>query len=127
MDINQASQTDWNGGTLTNIRLHSIRDQIKICVMVNDLYGWLSLLVQMNHELYGFQTPEEKTKLRTNLKELAEKINKHKQINSRTKNRVTGIPADIIDSLNEMQYVLDEVFHKSGLQTALREDSGDVF
>ena len=126
MDLSQASQTEWNGGTLTNIRIHDIRTEIKVTVMNNDLQNWLSLLVQMNHEVYGFQTDKEKEQIRNELKNLADKINTHIRLKKFTKGNI-GTPPDIIDALNDMQYTLDEIFHKSGLQTALKEDAGDAF
>jgi hypothetical protein len=127
MDITNASQTEWNGGTLTNIRIHDIREQLKMCAMNKDLNTWLMLLIKMNHELYGFQTPTEKTENRLKLSTLAEAINKHELIKRTIKHRTIGTPAHIIDALNDMEYILDEVFHKSGLQTALKEDAGDSF
>jgi len=127
MELNNASQTEWNGGTLTNIRLHDIREQIRMCALNKDVSMWLALLEQKNHELYGFQTTEEKQEIRTELKNLAEKINKHISISKISRIRSRGIPVEIIDSLNEMEYKLDEVFHKSGLQTALKDDAGDSF
>lgn len=125
MDIGTASQTEWNGGTLTNIRIHSIREEIKMCALTGDIGNWLMLLTKMNHELYGFQDEEQKKQIRNELKTLAEKINKHRQNQKYLK--IRGIPADIIDALNDMEYKLDDVFHKSGLQTALKEDAGDSF
>jgi len=127
MDLNNASQTEWNGGTLTNIRIHSIRDELKMASMNRDINNWLTLLVQMNHEVYGFETPKEKEEIRSKLKELANNINEELQKRNSRYVKVKTIPADIIDKLNDMQYILDEIFHKSGLQTALREDAGDAF
>lgn len=127
MDINTASQTEWNGGTLTNIRIHTMREEIRACAATNELRPWLTLLEQMNHDLYGFQTTAQKKEIREKLKQLAEKINLHVKQSRFTKIKTKGIPAGIIDSLNDMQYQLDEIFHTSGLQTALKEDSGDAF
>ena len=126
MEITQASQTEWNGGTLTNIRIHSIREEIKLSAMSNDLQNWLTLLVQMNHEVYGFEDKKEQEELRTTLKELADKINEYVRLKKFSRKNI-GIPPYIIDALNDMQYKLDEIFHKSGLQTALKEEAGDVF
>jgi hypothetical protein len=64
MDLTQTSQTDWNGGTLTNIRIHTIREEIRVAVTIKNMEAWLGLLEQMNHELYGFQTPKEKIDIR---------------------------------------------------------------
>ena len=118
------SQTEWNGGTLTNIRIHSIRDEIKLAVMQRDVSTWVSLLVQMNHELYGFESEEEKQAIRSELKYINESINVFKNKSKASKFRSLGIPKEIIDNLNDLQYTLDEIFHKSGLQTALKEDAG---
>jgi hypothetical protein len=130
MEINTGTQTEWNGGTLTNIRIHQIRDELKLCALTNNLTEWLTLLVQMNHEVYGFETPTQQKEIREELKELAEKINSHQQTKNKTRHlrgTQTGIPAELIDSLHDMQYKLDEIFHKSGLQTALKDDAGDSF
>jgi len=127
MDINTGSKTEWNGGTLTNIRLHDIREQLRICAINKDLQNWIMLLVQMNHELYGFQNPTEKNHIRKKLEILSEEINKFEIKKRAIKFKQIGIPANIIEHLNDMQYTLDEVFHKSGLQTALAEDAGDSF
>ena len=126
MDIEQASQTEWNGGALTNMRIHAIREEIKLVAMNNDLSNWLTLLVQMNHEVYGFESKEEKEQIRNELKILANQINQYIRIRNFAKRNI-GTPPEIIDALNDMQYQLDEIFHKSGLQTALKEDAGDSF
>jgi hypothetical protein len=125
MELTQTSQTDWNGGTLTNIRIHTIREEIRVAVTIKNMEAWLGLLEQMNHELYGFQTPKEKLEIRKQIAELYNKIGNQKKINNITKK--ASLPPQIIDGLHNLQYSLDEIFHKSGLQTALREDAGDVF
>ena len=129
MDASQVSQTEWNGGTLTNIRIHNIREQLLICGQTRDIQTWHSLLVQLNHEVYGFQTKEQKEQIRTELEKIIEAINKYQQAASyaRRYNKTITIPNEIILSLNNMQYTLDEIFHSSGLQTALKDDAGDAF
>lgn len=127
VDITTSTQTEWNGGTLTNIRIHDIREQLKVASMNKDLNSWLTLLVQMNHELYGFQNPTQKKDIRQQLNILAERINKYEQVKRTIKFKQIGIPPQIIDELNDMQYTLDDIFHASGLQTALKEDAGDSF
>jgi hypothetical protein len=127
MDLNTASQTEWNGGTLTNIRIHDIRTELKQASMMKDLKLWLALLVQMNHEVYGFETEQEKVFIRNKLEQLADKINEQTQIPMNRRFKSLPTPAEVIYELNNMQYILDEIFHKSGLQTALKEDAGDAF
>lgn len=122
---NMPSQTEWNGGTLTNIRIHSIREEIKAAATQKDLVTWISLLTQMNHELYGFEDEDEKKAIRTELKYISESINVFKNRCKATKFRSLGIPKEIVDNLNDLQYNLDEIFHKSGLQTALKEDANN--
>ena len=124
MDLATASQTEWNGGTLTNIRIHDIRDELKVCAMNKDLGNWLSLLTKFNHELYGFESSDEKKDIRLELKVLANQINEHQLLTHNPRFRKMGIPPGIIDALNDLEYKLDEIFHKSGLQTALKEDAG---
>ena len=124
MDLNTATQTEWNGGTLTNIRIHDIRDELKVCALNKDLNNWLMLLTKFNHELYGFQTSKEKMDIRIELKVLANQINEYQTLAKNPRYKRLGIPTDIIDALNDMEYKLDEIFHKSGLQTALKEDAG---
>ena len=60
MDIPQATQTEWNGGTFTNLRLHELKEIIREAAILNNLNLWLSSLEQINHELYGFEDSEEK-------------------------------------------------------------------
>jgi hypothetical protein len=118
------SQTEWNGGTLTNIRIHTIREEIKMCVIDNNISGWITLLTQMNHELYGFESEEEQKEIRNSIKECNEEINRYKARCKASRYKALGIPREIINNLNEIQYTLDNIFHKSGLQTALKEDAG---
>lgn len=127
MDLGTASQTEWNGGTLTNIRIHDIREELRLCAMNKDLSNWLMLLVKLNHELYGFEDDKEKKDIRLELQKLASKINEHMLLTKNPRYRLGGIPFTLIDELNNMEYKLDEIFHKSGLQTALKEDAGDSF
>jgi hypothetical protein len=127
MDLEIGSQSEWNGGMLTNMRIHYIREELKVCAMNKDLNTWLMLLVKMNHELYGFQTPQEKKNIRAELNQLAQEINAYQRIQRSIKYKKLEIKPEIIDKLNDMEYTLDEIFHKSGLQTALREDAGDSF
>jgi len=127
MDIPQATQTEWNGGTFTNLRLHELKEIIREAAILNNLNLWLSSLEQINHELYGFEDSEEKKAIRNSLTEVADKINNYQSEKSRGRRSNNNIPPEIIFELNNMQYKLDEIFHKSGLQTALKEDAGDSF
>lgn len=127
MDIGSSQQAEWNGGTFTNLRIHNIREEMKVSAITKDLENWLALLVQINHELYGFETDKQKIEIRNQLSKLADDINKYQAISNASKIRRKYIPADLIDSLHNVQYILDAVFHKSGLQTKIANDSRHAF
>ena len=128
MDNPEISQTDWNGGTFLNMRLHQIEQFLIQCSLSNDIYGWISGLIAKNHQIYGFESPEEKIQIHQQLTKLNEEINEYKKSCYKVRNKFNkGIPNKFIDELNRLQYKLDEIHHKSGLQTALRDDAGDAF
>ena len=124
IDTTEGGQTEWNGGNLTNVRIHNIREQLRVCAMTNNIDTWIILLEQFNHEIYGFESTEEKEKLRTELRRLSQVINMY-NITRQKGNK--AIPAIIMNDLHNLYYTLDEVFNKSGLQTSLKEDAGDAF
>ena len=126
MDINNTSQTEWNGGTLTNIRIHDIKNEIRMAAAMLDIRQWRILLEQWNVELVGFESPEEDKEIKDRLLLLAEKINRYDRTKQFSKGK-RPVPIDIMDGLLDIEYRLAKVFHKSGLQTALKEDAGDAF
>ena len=123
MTTEEVSQTEWSGAPLTNKRISDIRELIRVCS--NNPKEWIILLELLNHELYGFETPEERIGIRTQLSKLSDRIENYKP---RTiKHGRPPIPPDITNGLHDIYYQLDLVFHKSGLQTYIKEEAGDAF
>ena len=126
MDTN--TKTEWYGGDLTNLRLHKIQEALSECAISNDINLWIRLLQRRNHELRGFQNDKEKKEIEKQLRELAEEINTFNIKRNYSKGRFKpSIPKELINKLNEMEFILDEIFHRSGLQTKLGEDASDSF
>ena len=122
------TKTEWYGGDLTNLRLHKIQEALSECAISQDINLWIRLLQRRNHELRGFQNDKEKKEIEDALRKLAEDINTFniKKAYARGRFKPT-IPKEIINRLNEVEFVLDEIFHRSGLQTKLGEDASDSF
>lgn len=126
MDSN--TKTEWYGGDLTNLRLHKIQEALSECAISNDINLWIKLLQRRNHELRGFQNDKEKEQIEKELRTLAELINEYQIKKSYSKGRFKPtIPKEVINELNRMEFILDEIFHRSGLQTKLGEDASDSF
>lgn len=124
--MNEGSQTEWSGAPLTNERIHEIRENIQVCAMNNDIKKYIMLLELLNHELYGFQTVTEQISIRNKITKLMDDVENHNK--KRTfNNKPLPIPPKIMFELNDIYYTLDLVFHKSGLQTYIKEDAGDAF
>ena len=120
----ETSQTEWSGAPLTNVEIHDIREGIRMCALNGDIKNWSILLEQLNHVLYGFENREEQTSIRNQLTELNDLINIH--LNNKHRKGI-GTPSNIMFKLNDIYYQLDLIFHKSGLQTYIKEDPGDAF
>jgi len=123
----EVSGSEWNGATLTNQRIHDLFVRLTECFMNRDLSNWIITLETLNQELYGFQKTDEKEQYRKELEDLSSKINKQvsMQHNKHIKNK--SIPFELIRQLQDMRYKLQVIFHRSGLQTQLKEDAGDAF
>ena len=121
--------SEWNGATLTNQRIHELFVTITECFITKDLSKWIIALESLNQELYGFETKEEKVQYRRDLENLADEINKQlmRPINPLTRDKARAIPFELIRTLQDMRYKLQVVFHRSGLQTQLKEDANNAF
>ena len=119
------TQTEWNGGALTNIRINDILNELRMNIRDKNLLGIAANLTDFNIELYGFQKTEQKVKLRMELDQLTEEI--HKYVHTQAILKRKGVPSSIMFKINNIRYELYEVFNNSNLQTALREGAEDVF
>jgi hypothetical protein len=117
-----SSQTEWSGAPLTNKRIHDIREMIRM--VTNNPKEWIMLLELLNHELYGFESAEEQVSLRSQINKLSDMIISYKP---KVLNKNISMPPEVINGLNDIYYQLDLIFHKSGLQTYIKEEAGDAF
>ena len=120
-----STQTEWNGGALTNIRINDILNELRINIREKNLLGIVSNLTDFNIELYGFEKDEQKIQLRMKLDKLTDDIHKYINIQHRIKKK--GIPSTILFDINNIRYELYEIFNNSQLQTSLRESAEDAF
>lgn len=120
-------KTEWNGGTLTNIRLHEKFQELAIFQATRNITAWSTTIEIINQELYGFENDKEKTEIRRRIKELDNKINVYQLKRLNPRNKIITIDANIIMELTDLRYKLQEIFHRSGLQTSITEDAGEAF
>jgi hypothetical protein len=122
--MSEDTQTEWNGGSLTNMRINDILTELRMNIQNKNLLGIISNLTDFNVELYGFQNKDQKINIRLRLDKLTEDI--HQYMNSRLRSK-KGIPSQIFFNINNIRYDLYEIFNNSQLQTSLRESADDAF